>query len=215
MSEKDFDVNASGFDSEVINPVLFGYFDFIGDPMWLHTSVGKLTWGNADWMGLGNFVSVEPIKESLELRPGRFRLSLAVGDTKMMSWVTDEQTVGRRCEIFLGALDADGALIDAPNIMIIGTMGSPEVVVGENNAVSMVVEDIRADFSRINGLRFALEDHQEEAPGDFFAEFVPQMIDHRFVFNGQSHGGRGINSQRPRDAFDFDFNNFTLDYMRG
>ena len=201
MSERDFDVNAQGLDQEVIQPIVFGFFDFLGDAQYVHTGIGYIAWGGKEWVGVGDIVSADPVTDDFELRPGRIRLSMAVTGSSLLQSVLDEQTVGRRCEIYLGNIDIDtGLLVDTPNVIIVGVMGPPEFQLGDKSGVAVEVTDIRADFNRINGVRSCQEDHQEDHPGDLFYEFLPKMVDHKFVFNGLINGGTGAVSGGVRDA---------------
>ena len=193
MSTKNFDVDALGFSAEVLRPILFGKFDFEYWPMFLHTAVGVYRWGERDWIGLGNFVSVDPVEEHFELNPSRLRLGMMLTDPNMLAYVVQEATAGRLCELYAGAIDADGTLISTPNLVLSGVMGPASLSVGTDNVVSVEVTDVRGRFGLINGRRASLEDHQELVVGDLFFEWVPKMIDHTFVFNGRAGGGRGGN----------------------
>lgn len=199
MSGNAFDVNALGLAGEAVEPVAFVMLDFEGDPKFLHTSLGIIAWGGEDWYGIGNIGRIDPISDRLGYAPARFRLSLSPVAEEYLSSSLQENTWGRLCELYAGSWDPDNAsLYSDPGLLIRGRMGPPEIVVGgPNSGVSVVVEDIRALLDRVNGLRATMADHQLESAGDTFYEWLPKMLDHRFVFNGGQYGGNNITPAPP------------------
>lgn len=198
MSER-FDINRSGLDQDVIQPILFADLDFEDWPMFAHTGLGVVSWGGMNWLGLGDFVHIEPVNESFELRPTRIKMGMALPNQDLLRYVTTYVSAGRRVILYIGNMDGNGQLIDTPNLIFYGVMGPPSLAVGEENVVSIEVTDVRDRFGSINGLRASLEDHQETAPGDLFYKWLPKMIDHRFIFNGIRQGGGGrINQNSTR-----------------
>lgn len=196
MSERTFDVDALGLGGEAVEPVVFAMLDFVGDPQFLHSSVGIITWGNEDWYGLGTLGAIEPIKDSIGYAPKRVRLTLSPVAGEYLNEALNEATWGRLCELYLGVWDGD-ALTRDPELILRGRMGPPEAMVGPNGAVSVTVEDIRASLDRVNGLRATILEHQREAPGDDFYKWLPQMLDHRFVFNGGQFGANNLQPRHP------------------
>ena len=184
--------------AEGAQPIAFAFLDFVGDPQFVHSSVGVIPWGGEDWLGLGQFASVEPVKEGIDLRASQFRMGLSGAMEHLLGETLNEDTSGRLIELYLGSWDeANARLYADPELIIRGTMGPPEVMLGKNSGASIVVEDIRGALPSVNGRRSSLEDHQEEFPGDLFFEFLPQMIDHKFVFNGRPQGGRQSGDRDP------------------
>jgi hypothetical protein len=186
MSTRHYNMAQQFLAAENAQPIVFAFLDFVGEPVFVHSSVGYITWGGEDWLGLGHFAGIEPIREGIELRAASFRLSLSGAMEHLLGEVIYENTAGRLVEIYLGSWDEENErLYSDPPLIIRGTMGPPEVTLGENSGASIVVEDVRAGLASVNGRRTSLEDHQEDWPGDLFFQFLPQMIDHTFVFNGQ------------------------------
>lgn len=189
MSTRTFNIAQQLLAAEGAQPIVFCFLDFVGDPQFVHSSVGVITWGGEDWLGLGQFASVEPIKEGIELRSAHFRLSLSGAMEHLLGEALNEDTSGRLIELYMGSWDEQNERLYAdPELIIRGTMGPPEVALGKRSGASIVVEDIRGALASINGRRSSLEDHQEDFPGDLFFEFLPQMLDHRFMWMGREAG---------------------------
>lgn len=194
-----FNYAALGLDSDAVELVVFAFMDFEGEPSFIHSGVGVLTWANEDWFGLGNFGSVEAINDSMGVgAPSRLRLTLVPVAAEYLNSAVNEKSWGRVCELYLGAVNSEGQLVGTPELMIRGLMGAPEAVVGgDDGAVSIVVEDVRSLLNRSNGLRATTHDHQQEAPNDMFYQWLPKMTDHKFIFNGTVQGSKRIDPPPP------------------
>lgn len=192
MSTKNFNLAQQLLAAEGAQPIVFSMLDFVGEPQFVHSSVGVIPWGGEDWLGLGQFATIEPVKEGIELRSAAFRMVLSGAMEHLLGEALYENTAGHLVELYLGSWDeANARLYADPELIIRGSMGPPEVVLGQGAGASIVVEDVRGALASINGLRSSLEDHQEEFPGDLFFEFLAKMIDHTFLFNGREHGLQG------------------------
>jgi hypothetical protein len=195
VSTRNFNIAQQLLAAEDAQPIVFAFLDFVGDPQFVHSSVGSIPWGGEDWLGLGQFASIEPLREGIELKSASFRMGLSGAMEHLLGEVLNENTAGRLVELYIGSWDeVNERLYADPELIIRGTMGPPEVVLGKGYGASITVEDVRGGLASINGKRSTLEDHQEDFPGDLFFEFLPQMIDHKFLFNGQPQG-----SNDPRD----------------
>ncbi len=191
MSDRNFDVNASGLAGEGVEPVIFAMMDLVGEPQFLHSSVGAIPWGGEEWYGLGTFGDIESIKDQMGSAPARFRVSLYPVAAEYLSDAINENTWGRLFELYLGNWDGS-ALVRDPDLLLRGRMGPPEILIGgSKSSISLVVEDIRGALDRVNGKRATMLDHQVEAPGDTFYSWLPTMMDHRFVFNGRQMSPSG------------------------
>lgn len=201
MSTRHFDMAQQLLAAEGAQPIVFAFLDFVGEPVFVHSGVGYITWGGEDWLGLGQFATIEPVREGIELRAATFRMGLSGAMEHLLGEVLNENTAGRLVELYMGSWDEESeALYADPTLIIRGTMGPPEVVLGKGAGASIVVEDVRGSLSTMNGRRSSLEDHQEEWPSDLFFEFLPQMIDHTFVFNGERKMSGGAGFGNPQGA---------------
>jgi hypothetical protein len=207
MSGRNFDVGASGLAQEAVEPVAFVFLDFKGDPQFIHSAVGIITWGGEDWAGIGSLGQIESVRDQLGLATSRLRLSLSPVAAEYLNESINENTWGRLCEVFIGNWDG-AALTREPYLLMRGRMGAPEARIGgQDSSIGITIEDVRGMMDRVNGLRATILDHQAESAGDTFYEWLPKMMDHRFTFNGQRLGGSNAS---PQDIVDAD----TLDAMR-
>lgn len=203
---RDFDYVNLALDSDAVELVVFAYLDFEGEPTFIHSALGIISWGNEDWLGVGNFGSVSPVVDALGVAsPSRFKLTLFPVAAELLNSAVNEDTWGRVCEIYLGAVNSDGMLVGTPELMTRGLMGAPEAVIGdERGSITVTVEDVKSLLNRSNGLRCSLHDHQAQVPGDKFYEWLPRMLDHKFIFNGVVQGSR----RTPGNTWTYD-NNWT------
>ena len=192
MSDRNFDVGAHQLGSETQEPIAFCMLDFVGEPHFLHSSVGIIPWGGEDWYGLGQFGGLEPITERIGYAPSRLRLTLTQVSADYLSDSLNENTWGRLCELFIGNWDGSG-LVRNPGLMIRGRMGPVEARLGASGAgLSLPIEDIRATLDRVNGLRSIMADHQLESAGDTFYEWLPKMLDFTYTFNSVIQGSTNV-----------------------
>lgn len=192
MSDRAFDVGAHQLGSENQEPVAFCMLDFVGEPMFLHSSVGVIPWGGEDWYGLGQFGGLEPVQERLGYAPARLRLTLTQVAGQYLNDALNENTWGRLCELFVGNWSGTGLVRD-PGLMIRGRMGPVEARIGSKNAgLALPIEDVRATLDRVNGLRAIMADHQISSSGDTFYEWLPKMLDFSYVFNSVIQGGVNV-----------------------
>lgn len=179
----------TGFLGEGVELTAYVMLDFIGEPVFLHSGVGYQSWGSEDWVGVGGLGKLDAMKDALGTAPSRLRLTLNDPVAEYLGEALNERTWGRLAELYVGAWDSTGQVVTTtPNLILRGRMGPPEIYVGEQNQMSVVVEDIRALMGRVNGLRSTILDHQREAPGDSFFMWLPKMVDFKFVFNGGTYG---------------------------
>lgn len=176
--------------------LLLACFDFESTTMYVHSGVGEITFDGKTWLGLGSLGSIENVEESSRLSSPKIKLSLSGVLQEHIGSALYEKTFNREVSLWLLYLDEDSLSqnIDTPDedpiLIFRGMMSSPEVVSGiGSSTVRIIAEDFRARLGFKNKKRFTFQDHQEIASGDLFYEFLPQMQDHKFVFNGKDHGG--------------------------
>ena len=124
------------------------------------------------------------MKEGVDIKPTRATLTLSQVNQEYMNDALNTDTLGRRAEIYFGEIDDEGDIDGTPDLLLAGTMGTPTIDM-DSGLISIDLEDYRSRLFLFSNKKFNLEDHQVDHPGDMFYEFLPQMLDHRFIFNGR------------------------------
>lgn len=181
----------SGMAGEATEHVVMVMFDFVGEPVFVHSGLGYVTAMGEDWLGVGSLGRIEPVKDALGYAPSRVRCTLSNPLAEHLNEALNENTWGRLVEVFWTGWENGALSPSTPNLLLRGRMGPPEIYVGEKNEISVNVEDVRAMMGRINGLRSTLLEHQAEVGSDTFYEMLAKMLDYKFVFNGGVRGGGG------------------------
>ena len=201
-----------GLDSNFTDEAESDFFRFIHfvkieldtGTLYLHNGLGEYTVDGNVYSGLGDFGSIEPIKEGGEVSSYPIRLVLSGIDDALKESGVDiaasvlgEDFYGRNVTIYVNALDTNGALTSNPTPEFwSGQMQSPELQIGRENVVVVTAESDMAIFDRRNGSRYSDSDLQEEYSGDLGFEFLDQMIERRTVWRGKeavagAEGGKG------------------------
>lgn len=180
----DADLQASA-ESSIFNYVIFVSLAFPSGTVRVHNSVGTITWGGNDWLGVGAFGSIDAIEESIELVDNPIRLTLSSITQEIIDAVKTDDVYGRDADIYLGALNADGELEGTPTNWISGYMETKSLSIGQENAVMIQMQTRAAKLKQRNNKRFTIEDHQQDYSGDLFFEYLNYVVDAKVVWGGE------------------------------
>lgn len=156
-----------------VYPVLFGFFDFAGSGVRVHSHVGDIVWGGYTWTGLGDLVAVETISESKDVRANGLVFTLNGVPSTLIAEVLTNRSRGREATLWFGCFNAAGALVSDPHKLFSGRMDQPMIDdSGETCKVSVSAESRLVDLQRSRERRYTHEDQQIDYPGDLGLEFV-------------------------------------------
>ena len=127
----------------------------------VHNSVGTLSFGGNDYLGVGAFGSVDAMMDSDELVDQPVKLVLSSITPEIITAMQTDDIYGRSADIYLGALNEHGELQGTPTNWITGYMEGASLTVGNENAVMISVQTAAAKLRRRNNKRFTLEHHQK------------------------------------------------------
>lgn len=207
MSERILDADLrAGAESPTFNYVIFVALAFPSGTVRVHNSVGTITWGGNDWLGVGAFGNIDAMEESIELVDNPILLTLSSITQEIIDAVKVDDIFGRDADVYLGALNDDGELEGTPTNWISGYMETPSLSIGQENAVLIQMQTRAARLKQRNNKRFTIEDHQKDYPGDLFFEYLHYVIDAKVEWGGErvrsgitgdsitgrSTGGRGV-----------------------
>lgn len=128
------------------------------------------------YTGSGSLLSVSKIDESLDLKAGKLTVVLNGIDPAIISIALTENYQGRKMSLWLGALNANEILIDAPLLVFTGKMDV--MTLSDDNVsatVELTIENEFIELARSKERRYTDEDQELKFPGDRFFEFVPSV----------------------------------------
>ena len=170
----------------IIDGITFVKIVLDAQDIFLHNSVGDITFDSDTYIGLGGLGRISDVIESNEITNEPLTLQLAtITDVpestdivnEIAQAVIDEDWRGRSVEIFIGIPDPTSqVLVDDPFIVFSGEVSHIYRTIDQGTFDLNVVCVRRwADWSRKNERRFTDAEHQSLFPGDKFFEFVANM----------------------------------------
>jgi hypothetical protein len=182
---------ATHYAGEHVSERVFVYIDFDSGAVRLHDGWGDITWDSQTWSGIGDFGGISGVQESPDGGARTVTLRISGVDTaNVVSALDRTDYKGRTVEIYVGVCDADGDLLDDPDLMWRGSADVASVTMDKNTAeIELQCENELADLVEPNLSRFSDEDHQLRYPGDLFFEHMPQMIDRNVKWGDFSYYG--------------------------
>lgn len=173
-------------ESATLRFVLFVKLEFDSGTIYLHNGIGTLTWGSNDWLGVGDFGSIEQIEEGVELSPYSLVLLLSGLDSSLMDEAMNQDYYLRPITLYFGSLDTStGALVDDPDELWSGKMDTAEVSIGTVNGIRLTCESDFAVFDKANQSRFSDAHQQRDYSGDLIFQYMEQMVDTVVVWGGK------------------------------
>jgi len=177
VSERELEAGLkAAAQSAVFNYVLLVDLAFPSGVVYAHNSIGTISFGGNDYLGVGALGSIGVINESSELVDQPINLGLSSIDSSIIDAIKTDDVYGRDANIYIGVLDVDGGLVGTPTNWVAGYMDTTSIVIGDQNSISIKIQTKSAKLRQKNNKRWTLEDHQFKYPGDRFFEFLPYVI---------------------------------------
>lgn len=169
-----------------LTPVLIALLDFQGGAVRVWSGIGTLSWDSLSWVGLGHLGTISPIEESTDVKANGVVLQLSGVPSSLIATVLGDNYQGRDVKVWLGALDAAGAVVADPYLMFSGRMETVEIDDGvETAAIRVAAESRLADLQRSRERRYTHEDQQIDFPGDLGLQYMPTAQSTPFLWGGQ------------------------------
>jgi hypothetical protein len=189
-----------------VNSALMAEFDFDSGTLGMWTGYGTLVWGEKEFFGGGNLVSVSPIRETQDLQANAVTFNLAGVSQPNVALALQENLQNRPCRLYAattatsvalatendsGAILMEGGeaillestVMDEPYLFWSGLMnvmqGKARIPLSE---LSLSAENILIWLRRTRESRYTDEDQKAKYPGDRFFEFIAQLQDKEIVW---------------------------------
>lgn len=154
-------------------PATFAFLDFQGGAVRVWDGVGSITWGGNTYVGLGYLGAISPIEESADTRANGIVLSVSGVPSSLIATVLGDNYNRREVSVWIGALDAVGALVADPELAFTGKMNNVDFDKGEKSSVIRIHAESRlVDLLRPRERRYTHEHQQIDYPGDLGLEYM-------------------------------------------
>ncbi|HDN2511941.1 TPA: hypothetical protein P1K35_002117 [Providencia rettgeri] len=143
----------------------------------VHTGTGNLIIAGEVYQGVGQFGSIESVKEGLSTSPTQLLLSLSGFDSKLVGEVLNERSRGRDVRLMLVAIDEDNGQPILADVIFAGQIANLSVTTGDENAIGLTVSNRFERWSLGLPDRFTDESWSKRHKGDRIFRYVAQMAE--------------------------------------
>ena len=142
------------------------------------SGIGTLSWNGYDWTGVGDLLAISPIEESTQMSAKGFTVTLGGQSSASLALALSACRQGKPGRIWLGALDATGAVVADPVLLRSGRLDTAgESDAGDTATIAVTYEDNNNDLERAMDYRYTTESQRLFYPDDLGFEFVQGLQD--------------------------------------
>ena len=170
-------------ESDNLSPFLAVDLAFDGGHFVCWTGYGNISFGGTTFIGGGDFLNVSQISETAEIQANGINVTLSGIPSDLISSALNETYQGRPAKLYLGVLDANGAVVADPYLIFSGrmdTMGIEDS--GDTANISLTAESRLIDLERSRERRYTSEDQKIDYPNDKGLEFIADLQDKEIVW---------------------------------
>ena len=161
-----------------VKPIFLYEGEFTGGTLRLFTGYGSLSWDGHTWTGDGGLMQITAVQEVSELQAINFSVSLNGDLSSLVTVALAQVRRGKPGSVWMGLLDAAGALIADPFLCFSGRADKPDILPDPTHTVISVAYESRLiDAERTRNRRYTSEDQHIEYPADEGFDFVPALQD--------------------------------------
>lgn len=183
MSRSLSATNLSQINADHLHEVIFVELAF-DTPLYIHSSVGTITFAGNDYIGVGQYGVISSISESERLTPTSLTLQLSGVDASLITEALDAGRYGDIVTIRAGYRQDDGDLVDDPEIIWRGFFEFAAINQEESVTILMTLQHDLAVLQENDGGRFTDEDQQRKFAGDRGFKFVTDQSGIRLIWAG-------------------------------
>jgi hypothetical protein len=163
-------------DAASLRPVLFYEGVFTGGTLRLWSGIGTISWNSLSWTGAGNLMGVSEIGETADIRAEGITLSLSGLPSSAIALALAQAQIGLAGSVWLGCMDATGAVIADPYLAFKGKLDVPSIQDdGDTCTISVSYEHQLIDLERARVRRLTHDDAQIDYPGERGFEYMTQL----------------------------------------
>ena len=152
--------------------------DFSDGIVRLWTGYGSITIDSNTFLAGGDILSVSSISENGEVQANGVTIMLSGLSTSLVASALTTAYQGRDLNVYVGVLDASGAVVADPIKVFAGKM---DVMTVEDNGadaqISVTAESKLIDLERSRARRYTSEDQKIDYPNDKGLDFIAGLQD--------------------------------------
>jgi len=159
--------------AERLAPAIFAFLDFQGGAVRVWDGIGTMTWGGNNYTGLGYLGSISPIEETADVKANGVVMQVSGIPSSLIATVLGDSYNRRDVSIWVGALNATGALVADPDLAFSGRMNNVDFDKGPDTATLRIFAESRlVDLRRSRERRYTHEHQQIDFPGDLGLKYM-------------------------------------------
>jgi len=171
--------------SSVVRPIIICELTFGSGTVRLWSGFGDLSWDSKTWTGSGDLGKISVVSETNSMEAQGITLQLDGIPTATIALVFGEDYQGRPAKLWLGFLDAAGAVVADPIGPYTYLMDVMSIQEGADTSTVIVKAENRLRIlDRASNRRITDEDQRIDYPGDRAYEYVNGLQDKEIRFFG-------------------------------
>ncbi len=169
-----------------LRPVMFFEGEFPSAAVRLWTGLGPISWNSQTWEGAGSLIGLTSVEEGTDVVATGVEVTLAGVPPQFVSAVIADAQQGLPGRVWIGFLDAAGALIVDPVQVFTGRLDVPQIADGaETCTITISYESRLIDLNRPREFRYTHESQQVLFPGDLGFAYVAGLQDKEITWGRQ------------------------------
>lgn len=173
--------------AKLLRPLIFVELQFRSATTRNFNGLGTVHWNGQDWLGFGEFLAITESEENTDGTASRAVLSLSGIDPAYVALAYSDEYRNRPARVWIGAVDAAGAIVADPVPFIFGLMDS----IADNDdpeatTYSLTIKTQAADQRFRRAWRLTDAHQQQLFPGDKGLEFVAGLASKKLVWGPSS-----------------------------
>lgn len=161
-----------------LRPVMFFEGEFPTASVRFWTGLSPIDWNGQTWIGAGNLIGLSSVEEGTDVAATGVEVQLAGVPPSLVAAVIGDAQQGLPGRVWIGLLDAAGALIIDPVQVFAGRLDVPQIADQVDTCtISISYESRLIDLNRPREWRYTHESQQVLYPGDKGFEYVAALQD--------------------------------------
>tara|TARA_Y100000004_G_scaffold193095_1_gene254935 strand:- start:3050 stop:3607 length:558 start_codon:yes stop_codon:yes gene_type:complete len=166
-----------------LSPFFAVEMDFSDGIVRLWTGYGSITIDSKSFLAGGDILSVSSISESAEVQANGVTIKLSGLSTSLVASALTTAYQGRDCNVYVGVLDSNGAVVADPIKIFAGKMDVMTVEdTGASAEITVTAESKLIDLERSRARRYTSEDQKIDFPDDKGLDFIAGLQDKLVVW---------------------------------
>lgn len=157
----------------VLKPLLLAYADYRSGAVYTHNGRGTIAWDGHDWIGVGEFLSLDGFDENSDGSSSQATVTLSGVNDDQVAIAYSDDYQGRTAKLWLAAVDESGDLIADPVPIVSGMMNTmADQSSGDTATLQLTIETQMLSQRRTRNWRLTDGHQQLLFPGDLGLEYV-------------------------------------------